>query len=174
MKEKVHLTLGSNMDKEYYYPRAVRKLAEIAEVVAVSPVYETQPIGMEEGAGTFFNGAVLVVTDLEPDAFKRRLVEDLETVLDRTRPAGRQWVSRTIDVDIAIWGEFVGEILGRRVPDPDIQRHLHVALPLADITPDLELPGQEGPEPLTLKQIAENLAKGRPLPPRRDDIILKI
>jgi 2-amino-4-hydroxy-6-hydroxymethyldihydropteridine diphosphokinase len=173
MKEEVYLTLGSNVEREYYYPLAVRKLAEMAEIAAVSPVYETRPVGMAPDTGPFFNGAVLVLTNLEPEVFKTRLIQDVENALDRVRPSNGQWTSRTIDVDIAIWGEVVGEILGRRVPDPGIRKYIHLALPLADIAPDLELPGQPQGQAVTLSQIADRLVAAGALPRRRDDIILK-
>ena len=72
-------------------------------------------------------------------------------------------------MDIAIWDDMVGEILGRRVPDPDILRHLHVARPLADLAPDLVHP-ETG---RTLAQIAAVLEAECPaLPLPRPDIIL--
>ena len=68
-----------------------------------------------------------------------------------------------------LWNEMVGEILGRPVPDPDILRYAHVAVPLAEIAPDLCHPvsGEQ------LADIAHRLATEASRPPaRRRDIRL--
>jgi 2-amino-4-hydroxy-6-hydroxymethyldihydropteridine diphosphokinase len=165
---RVYLALGSNVDSVRNYPEAVRLLRRLGDVVAVSPVYETEPVGMP-GAERFLNGAVLLRTELEPAALKARLRAEVEQPLGRVRPPDGAWQSRTIDVDIAIWDGMVGEIEGRHVPDPDILRHLHVARPLADLAPDLVHP-EAG---RTLAQIAAELeAECAALPLARPDIIL--
>jgi len=168
MKQSVYLILGSNMNQERCYPLAVKKLAELGEIAAVSPVYEADPVGLEEDAGKFFNGAVLLLTELTPEELKRRLREDVEKALGRVHLSGETWLSRPIDVDIALWGNTVGTILGRPVPDPDILRFVHVALPLADLAPDLVHPV----DGRTLEEIAGELVGKGPLPEVRHDIIL--
>lgn len=169
MKSRVHLSLGSNLDRETNYPAAVALIGALGRIEAVSTVYETEPVGMAPGTPPFFNGALVLVTDLEPAEFKQRLREDVETALGRDRPAGTQWVPRTIDVDIALWGSLVGDIAGRCVPDPDILRYLHVAVPLAEIDGDLLHPD----DGRTLGEIATNLKDTAPLPVPRPDIILE-
>ena len=168
-RQSVYLTIGSNLHQERCYPLAVRKLAEMGEVAAVSPVYETEPIGLEEGAGRFFNGAVLLLTEFGPEDLKTRLLEDVEKALGRIHLPGETWLSRPIDVDIALWGGTVGTILGRPVPDPGILRYVHVALPLADLAPDFVHPV----DGRTLAEIAEDLVGAGPLPELREDIILE-
>lgn len=165
---RVFLALGSNVDGPRNFPAAVRLLRGLGEVLAVSPVYETEPVGMA-ATGRFLNGAVLLGTDLAPDDLKVRLRVDVEDALGRVRPADGGWAPRTIDVDIVLWDDMVGRIGGRRVPDPDILRHLHVARPLADLAPDHRHP-ETG---RTLGEIAaalEGAATALPLP--RADIIL--
>jgi 7,8-dihydro-6-hydroxymethylpterin-pyrophosphokinase len=96
-------------------------------------------------------------------------VEEVETPLGRVRSADGVWAPRTIDVDIVLWDDLVGEILGRPVPDPALFRYLHVARPLADLAPDLPVPG----DARTLAAIADELAAaGGPLPRQRPDIKL--
>ena len=51
MIQSVYLSLGSNLQRERCYPLAVKKLSDLGEVAAVSAVYETEPVGMEEGGG---------------------------------------------------------------------------------------------------------------------------
>lgn len=169
MKYEVHLSLGSNLDRERNYPAAVALLGTLGEIQRVSSVYDTVPVGMEPDTPAFFNGAVMMITDLEPEVFKQGLRDEVEAPLGRDRPAGTRWVSRTIDVDIALWGNMVGDIAGRRVPDPDILRYLHVAVPLAEISNNMVHPENRR----TLGDIAANLVGTGPLPTPRTDIILE-
>lgn len=168
MKQSVYLTLGSNLNQERCYPLAVKKIAALGEIAAVSPIYETEPVGLEEGAGKFFNGAVLLVTELAPEELKTRLRDDVEKALGRIHLPGETWLSRPIDVDIALWGNTVGTVLGRAVPDPDILRFVHVALPLADLAPEYIHPV----DGRTLAEIAGDLVGAGSLPEVRRDIIL--
>lgn len=166
-KYQVHLSLGSNVEKERHYPAAVRLLAGLGRIEAVSPVYETEPVGMAPGTPVFFNGAVRLATDLDPTELKARLRTDVEAALGRVRDPSGRWVSRPIDVDIALCrqdGAFV------QPPDPDILKYLHVARPLADLDPDLVVPGDER----TLAAIARDLEASQPLPAPRPDIILEV
>lgn len=169
MKYRVHLSLGSNLDRERNYPAGVRLIGALGKIEAVSTVHETVPVGMAPGTPSFFNGAVILGTDLEPVELKKRLRGQIEAALGRDRPAGTRWVSRTIDVDIALWGSTVGDIAGRRVPDPDILRYLHVAVPLAEVDGDLVHPA----DGRTLAEIAASLEGSGPLPVPRPDIILE-
>ena len=172
MKQNVYLLIGSNVDRERCYPAAVQKITSFGKVKKVSPVYETAPVGMP-GADNFFNGALLLATDLEPLVLKERIRKEVEEPLGRVRGPGMKFQPRTIDVDIALWDDHVGFIGSTPVPDPDILLHLHVARPLADIAPDLEHPVTGR----TLDEIAAGLEEKQagkgPLPEPRPDIILK-
>lgn len=135
MKHRIYLSLGSNVDKENNLPRAVALLAEWGRLEAVSPAYETEPVG-KAGADSFLNAAALLVADLEPETARRKMIARIETRLERVRDPRDRNAPRTIDIDISLWDHEVTEICGRPVPDPDILRYLHVARPLADIAPD--------------------------------------
>ena len=170
MKYLVHLSLGSNVDKEHNYPAAVRLLAGLGRIEAASPVYETEPVGMSPGTPAFFNGAVRLATDLAPDELKAKLRSEVEAALGRVRDPSGKWISRPIDVDIALCqrdGAFV------TAADTDIRKYLHVARPLADLDPDLVLPNPDHPEQRTLADIARALESSQPLPAPRPDIILE-
>ena len=169
MKNKVYLSLGSNVDRERTYPRAVALLTGLGTVAAVSQVYETRPVGMDD-ADNFFNGAVLLLTDLTPADLKRRLRDEVEAPLGRRRDPDNRFTPRTIDVDITLWNDDVLEVGDQSIPDPDLLRHVHVAVPLAELAPNLIHPetGQ------TLRDIADGLLACDPVPPRlRPDIRLE-
>jgi 2-amino-4-hydroxy-6-hydroxymethyldihydropteridine diphosphokinase len=167
VKYTVHLSLGSNLDKEANIRAALVLLAGLGRLTGVSPVYETQPVGMEPETPSFLNGAVRLETDLEPAILKRRLRVEVEEALGRVRDPDGAWISRPIDVDIALARTADGEFV--QAPDPDIGRYLHVARPLADLDPDLLLPGADR----SLREIARDLEAAQPLPARRPDIILE-
>ena len=138
------ISLGSNIDKERNLPAAVRLLGEMCRVVAVSRVYETLPVGLPEQPN-FLNAAVMVETPLQPGALKREVLAVIEQRLGRVRTADKN-APRTIDLDLALFNDEVRDYDGRHVPDPDLLRFAHVALPIADLLPDM--PHPETGEPL--------------------------
>lgn len=158
---RVYLVLGSNIAPERNLPEAVRRLAGRVVLRAVSPVYETEPVGATQQP-RFLNAAVLVETPLEPAALREEVLRPLEAELGRMRTADK-YAPRTCDVDIALCDDIVMEVGPWRVPDPHILRYAHVAVPLADLAPALRHPetGQ------TLREIAASLDR-RGIRPRPD------
>jgi GTP cyclohydrolase I len=132
----VFITLGSNINREQNLPRAVASLQWEPHIrlQAVSPIYETQPVGGRPDQPLYFNGAVLLKTNLEPAALKERLLQ-IEQKLGRVRTADK-YAPRPIDLDIALYDQQIVEVGGRHIPDPDITQFPHVALPLADLAPE--------------------------------------
>lgn len=131
-----YLVLGSNIDKERNLPRAVSLLARAGHLLAVSRAYETAP-RLRADQPHFLNAAVLLATEVSAMSFKRDVIAGIEDELGRKRHPGDKNAPRTIDIDIVLWNDHVGRILGRPVPDPDLLRFAHVAVPLAEIAPDL-------------------------------------
>ncbi len=148
---RVCIALGSNIQPEANLPEAVRRLAAHCRVLAVSPVYETAPVGKTDQPN-FLNAAVLIETDLSAEALKTQVLQAIERELGRIRTVDKN-APRTIDLDIALYGDAVLDLGPRHIPDPDILRYPHIAVPLADLAPDLCHPetGQ------TLAEIARNL-----------------
>lgn len=162
-----YLSLGSNVDKEHNLPACVRLLAEHGRLLAVSPVYETAPVGHAD-APTFFNAAIALETSLEPAALKTQVIRQVEEQLGRRRTSDPN-APRTIDVDISLFDQAVLQLGKRHIPDPDILVYPHVAQPLADIAPAFRHP--ETGE--TLAEIAQRvLAASDQALLRRDDIRL--
>jgi 2-amino-4-hydroxy-6-hydroxymethyldihydropteridine diphosphokinase len=162
-----YLSLGSNLDKEHNLPAAVRLLAGHGRLLAVSAVYETAPVG-NPGDPSFFNAAVALETELQPAELKGRVLAHIEQQLGRQRNADPN-APRTIDVDISLFDDAILDLGKRHIPDPEILRYLHIAVPLADVAPDYRHP--ETGE--ILAQIAARVATDAGQPPlRRDDISL--
>jgi dihydroneopterin aldolase / 2-amino-4-hydroxy-6-hydroxymethyldihydropteridine diphosphokinase len=163
---RAFVTLGSNIDPEANLSAAVKLLSERAEIelIAASPVYETAPVGTLDQAN-FLNAAVLLRTPLSAEALKHEVLAPIEQALGRVRTTDKN-APRTIDLDVVLYDYaviFNGE---RRVPDPDVIMHPHVAVPLADIAPYYVHP--ESGE--SLEEIADRLRR-RPMR-RRDDVIV--
>ena len=122
------------------------------------------------GTPTYLNAAVAVETDLDPDYLKHAVLRPIEARLGRRRSEDPN-APRTIDIDIAIAGDLVvsGPEGEPEIPDPAIERHAHVAIPLRDLAPDLR-PSTLG---RSLSAIAEALEPTGGLV-ARDDLDLSI
>ncbi len=140
MPERVLITIGTNVARETNLVRAVRGLASYpgVRVVAVSPVYEGPAVGGTRPQPPFYNAAALLETELTPDELREAL-RLLEAGLGRVRSADK-FAPRPIDLDIAFFGDRVFDLAGRHIPDPDVLRYPHLAVPLADIAPDWRHP----------------------------------
>jgi 2-amino-4-hydroxy-6-hydroxymethyldihydropteridine diphosphokinase len=171
MTNRAVLLLGSNVDKERNLPAAVHLLRRLCRVVAVSPVYETAPVGLM-GQPYFLNAAVLVETDLNASRLKETVMSQVEEELNRRRQSDR-YAARTIDVDLLLFNDDVFTLGNRRIPDPDLRRYLHVAVPVADLLPDLIHPETgERIEVIVRRLQSEAVAAGQELPEERRDVSL--
>ena len=131
MKQSVYLTLGSNLNQERCYPLAVKKIAALGEIAAVSPIYETEPVDYE-AQGWFLNMVIRGTTALTPEELLLRL-QQTERELGRIRSIDKG--PRTIDLDILF---FSGKILALddlTIPHPEIQNRGFVLAPMAESAP---------------------------------------
>lgn len=151
------ISLGSNVDKEKNMPLAVAHIRERCHLLAVSPVYETLPMGLHD-QGNFFNAAVLVETERSPDELKEEVLDWLEQRLGRVRQADKN-APRTIDADLTLYGDSALEYKGHHVPDPDLLRFAHVAVPVADLLPNAIHPETGEALAHLAKRLAERAAK---------------
>jgi 2-amino-4-hydroxy-6-hydroxymethyldihydropteridine diphosphokinase len=128
---RTFLSLGSNLgDRRVHLRNAIDSLPD---VVAVSPLYETDPVGGPH-QGPYLNVVVELDTALEPMALLG-LCHRIESAADRVR--GERWGPRTLDVDI-VWMEGVemnDPIL--TIPHPHWRERRFVLAPLRDLAPDL-------------------------------------
>lgn len=131
---RAFLALGSNLgDRARYLREAVETLRSV-DLRAVSPVYETEPIGGPGGQGAYLNLVVELATERSP--------HDLLGVCHRLESAARRvrdqrWGPRTLDVDV-LWidGVTVDEP-DLQVPHPRLWERRFVVAPLRDLAPDL-------------------------------------
>lgn len=132
---RAFLGLGSNLGDQWELLRAA--VGSLTGVVAVSPVYRTEPMGGPGGQQPYLNLVVEIETELSP----RELLgvcHRLESAADRVRI--ERWGPRTLDVDI-LWMEGVEiDEPDLQVPHPRMTRRRFVMAPLADIAPDVVAP----------------------------------
>jgi 2-amino-4-hydroxy-6-hydroxymethyldihydropteridine diphosphokinase len=168
----VFILLGSNINKETNLPAAVSLLCEGGSLRTVSSVYETPPIGKEDQP-LFWNASVLIETKLDAKSFKNVVLAHIEETLRRERTTN-PYAPRTIDADMTLFNQEVFDLDDtHHIPDPDLLKFRHVAVPTAEIAPDLEHP--ETGE--TLKEIACRLVvkaeeAGRPPLRKVPDMVL--
>jgi 2-amino-4-hydroxy-6-hydroxymethyldihydropteridine diphosphokinase len=132
---RAFLGLGSNLgDRRAILRRAV---GAIEDLVAVSPVYETEPVGGPE-QGAFLNIVVELATRRSPHELLE-LCRRLEQDAGRVR--AERWGPRTLDVDV-LWVDGVAVAdPDLTVPHPRMHERNFVMRPLLDLDPTLSVPG---------------------------------
>jgi 2-amino-4-hydroxy-6-hydroxymethyldihydropteridine diphosphokinase len=143
--------IGSNLgDRETHLRTALDLLAaeEGIEVVAVSQLRETEPVGPVE-QGPFLNGAVQVTTELPPRKLLERLL-DVEKRLGRVR--GERFGPRTIDLDLLVYGDEIVDEPSLALPHPRLHERRFALEPLAELAPYLVVPGR-GPVSALLAEL---------------------
>lgn len=133
------LLLGSNIAPETNLPAAVERIRELGTIVAISSVWQSAPAGFVDQPD-FCNAAVRLRTRLTREALRGRL-RDIEDLLGRVRDPSNKNAPRTIDIDIAVWQPIADEPSGTET-DPDVMQRLFVAVPLAEVLPQLSIAGE--------------------------------
>jgi 2-amino-4-hydroxy-6-hydroxymethyldihydropteridine diphosphokinase len=150
------ISMGSNLgDRLAALTMARRRIAEWPDVhiAAQSPVYETEPVGVQaQFTHLPFLNAVLVLEGPWDGHEWYQHLHALETKLGRRRGLDR-YAPRTIDLDIVCVGGSRIESGGLVIPHPHWKERRFVVQPLADIRPDLVIPG----DPRTVRQVLEAL-----------------
>jgi len=139
-RRRAVLALGSNQgDRMATLQGAVEALAGTPglTVVAVSPVYETDPVGGLEQPD-YLNAVVLVEGDLAPRALLERSLT-VEAAFARTRDV--RWGPRTLDVDVVAVGDLRVAEPDLLLPHPRAVERAFVLVPWLDVDPDAALPG---------------------------------
>jgi 2-amino-4-hydroxy-6-hydroxymethyldihydropteridine diphosphokinase len=136
------IALGSNVGNRLErLQSAVDALADTPgmKVLAVSPVYETEPWGVEPGSQpAYLNAVALVRTTLPPGSLLER-GHAIEEALERVRD--EHWGPRTIDVDIVTYQDVLSDDPLLTLPHPRVHERAFVLVPWHDVDPAAEVPG---------------------------------
>jgi 2-amino-4-hydroxy-6-hydroxymethyldihydropteridine diphosphokinase len=140
----VYLALGSNLgDRRQSMQDAIARLGEAGVTVAArSPFYETDAVGCDarDPQPAYLNAVVRVETTRAP-ADLLALCLDIERALGRIRPPDRPKASRTLDIDVLLYGDRRLATPTLTVPHPALLDRPFVRIPLADVAlPDLRHP----------------------------------
>ena len=167
---QVLLALGSNIAPETNLPLAVELLKgnDLLTLLEASSVWESKPVG-DTNQAPFCNAAVRVLTYLSPRELKYDVLRAVEKRLHRVRDPLNKNGPRTIDIDIALFGDQVIQEEGLVVPDPEIPERPFLATPLAEVGGDLIHPLLH----LSLTEIAKSVKHENQLK-RCPDLIIDV
>lgn len=136
------LALGSNLgERRERLQSAVAALEDTPEVtiVAVSSVYETEPVDALEGSGKFLNAVVLIDTTLTVHTLLDRALA-IEEAFGRERSV--KGAPRTLDVDLLVVGQRVCDDEQLKLPHPRAHERGFVLVPWLEVDPEGEIPGK--------------------------------
>jgi 2-amino-4-hydroxy-6-hydroxymethyldihydropteridine diphosphokinase len=146
----VAIALGSNLgDRRAHLDFAVSRLQALVGHLRISSYYETVPVGLSGPQSLFLNAAAVGDTTLSA----RMLLEAFLAIeQERGRERPRPNVSRTLDIDLILFGDAVIDEPGLIVPHPRFRDRRFVLEPLAAIAPALR-------DPVTGQSVADLLSR---------------
>lgn len=139
------LALGGNLgDPREQITEAIESLDAHAQiqVTETSPLVESFALteaGIDESAPRYLNGVVEVETSLTPDALLQ-VIHEIEAEAGRTRDV--RWGSRTLDIDIIVFGDVHQKSAKLTIPHPRAHERAFVLTPWALMRPDAVIPGR--------------------------------
>lgn len=141
--QRAVISLGSNLGNRLETLQgAVDALEDTpgVRIKAVSPVYETDPWGVEPGSQpSYFNAVVVLKTTLPPSSLLER-AHAVEDAFDRTRD--ERWGARTLDIDIVAYANVVDDDPRLTLPHPRAHERAFVLAPWYDVDPEAQVPGR--------------------------------
>ena len=155
---EVIIVAGSNVDRDRCMPEAVRRLRRHPQIAvrSVSSCFESPSVGGPEDAPDFLNAAIVASTPLDPESLRDAL-HAIEDDLGRVRTEDPN-APRTINLDIAFYGDLVKDFDGWSIPDPNAETQSHVTVPIAEIAPNWVHPVSGR----AMSEIAESTASAQP------------
>jgi len=151
-----YIALGANLDEPVaQIRRGIALLAELPEsrLLATSSLYRTAPVGTgTENHPDYINAVVKLETRLDSGILLKKL-QAIETTQGRLRSAD-EMLPRTLDLDLLLYGDLRIATSALDVPHPRMTDRAFVLVPLAEIAPDLDIPGH-GRVAGLLRRVAE-------------------
>ena len=152
-----YLMLGGNIgDREDYLRQTIDFLRrDVGRITTLSSVYESEPWGFDEPKW-FLNQAVAIETNLSPFELLKK-TQDIELSLGRfndsmIRASIKKYLSRTIDIDILLYGYEIINSPTLVIPHPLMCERMFVLQAMSEIAPELEHPALR----CTMKNLKNN------------------
>jgi len=137
MAEVAYLSLGSNLgDRAAHLRAALAQLETAGRLLAVSALYETQPVEVPDQPW-FLNCVAAIETGKTPRELLKFALS-IEEAMGRLRL--RKKGPRIIDVDVLLFGDRVVEEPGMKIPHPGMHQRRFVLEPLVEIAPEARHP----------------------------------
>lgn len=155
------VAFGANLgDPERAYAHAVDALGALrdTQVLRRSSLYRSAPMGVS-GHPDYLNAVVALQTALRPAQLLAALLE-IERDAGRTRESHQ--APRTMDLDLLLYGDEVIHEAGLDVPHPRMHNRAFVLVPLAEVAPELEIPGHGALAGLLAAVAEQEISKLRP------------
>lgn len=130
---QVSVSIGSNIERERHITACLKALAATFDNLVVSRVFESEPVGFEDGRN-FYNLVAVFDSDWSVgklQAWCKRIERE-----HGRRPGTPKFSPRTLDIDLLTVGNLTGEHDGVMLPRDEILHHAFVLLPLAELLPD--------------------------------------
>lgn len=140
---RAFVALGGNVgDTEAHFEAACAALDAAPGVALLgrSTSHVTAPVGGPPGQRDYRNAVVLLATELAPRALLE-LLQRVERERGRDREREARWGPRTLDLDLLLHADARVDEPGLTVPHPRLEERAFVLAPLAELAPDLVLPG---------------------------------
>jgi len=150
---EVYVSIGSNIDREKHIRDAITGMRREFGELRLSPVYETAAVGFD---GPPFYNLVAGFNADDLAAIRQQLV-GLEQLAQRQRSATK-FSSRTLDLDILLFGDADLHHDGFDIPRAEILRYAFVLKPLSDLAPDVRYPGSDK----TIQQLWREFCERQP------------
>lgn len=135
-----YIGLGSNLENPLQQIKtAINDLQSLTDItiVSVSSLYQSPPMGPADQPD-YINAVLSLETTLPP----HKLLDALQSVEQlHGRVRRRHWGERTLDLDILLYGEQILNDERLKIPHPGMHERAFVLYPLAEIAPEVEIPG---------------------------------
>jgi 2-amino-4-hydroxy-6-hydroxymethyldihydropteridine diphosphokinase len=155
---RAFVAIGSNIDPAFHVRASLRALRAHVPVTAISTVYCTEAENRPEQP-PFYNCVVEIDFQISPTELKFNVLRPIEETLGRRRTSDK-YDSRSIDLDLIIYGDLIRNDSELLLPDPEIANRFFLAAPLAELAPELLLPGTG----VRVSDLAARLAGDKALP----------
>jgi 2-amino-4-hydroxy-6-hydroxymethyldihydropteridine diphosphokinase len=141
MSTTAYIGFGSNLgDRQLQFDRAIQVLGSRPGtiVVGTSRLYQTKPVALVDNGPKFLNAVIAVETDLSARDLAQHM-RAVEMTLGKS-PSHRSDMSRSIDLDLLLYGNETVSIDGLEIPHPRMHLRGFVLVPLAELAPAARVP----------------------------------